>query len=371
MKKATVFICLFCLFFSLAVPVRAAALLGDADGDGIITPWDARAALRVVVKLDETGSLPERMDVDGDGGITAEDARLILRRAVELDAAFPVELPFAPPAEGRPLNLSVAVPQALLYSVEDNRLLYQKNIDSKTAPASLIKLLTALTALKYCSPDQIFTVGDEIDLIGWDSSVCDLEKGWQLSLRQLLCGMLIPSGNDAAYCVAANVARRLTRCETDWEAVDYFVGLMNQTAKELGMFHTNVRNPDGYDTWNQYTTARDLLTLTRAVFQNELIVSICGKYRETVTLADGTEIEWYSTNRFLNPSDRFYDARVTGLKSGFTYAAGCCLITTCIQMGQRYIIVVMGSETFEGRFEDTAYLINSAALYQSGVPFPE
>ncbi len=359
-------ICVICLLFSFAAVGFAASDLGDADGDGKLLPEDARIVLRVSVKLDDPGAYADRMDVDGDGKITAEDARLVLRRCVGLEESFPAESFLAPPKEDVTLNVSVAAPRALLYDVADNRLLYQKNIDEKTAPASLIKLLTALTALEYCAPSQLCTVGDEIDLIAEDSSICPLKKGWKLTLEQLMHGMLLPSGNDAAYCVAANVGRMVTGAAPAM-AVSYFTIMMNQTAKKLGMNDTYVTTPDGYDAPGQYTTARDLLTLSRAALRNDLIVGICGKSSVSYTMTDGTVATWKSTNRYLNPSDTFYDQRVYGLKGGYTDDAGVCLIATCRQTGRDYIVIVMGVESFTERYDMATLLMNSAAMYQTGI----
>ncbi len=365
LKKWIAALCAACLLFTFAAPVWAASSLGDADGDGTLTPEDARIVLRVSVKLDDPGAYADRMDVDGDGRIAAEDARLVLRRFVGLETRFPADTALEPPKEDVNLNVAVGAPRALLYDVSGNRLLFQKNIDVRTAPASLIKLLTALTALKYCSPNQICTVGNEIDLIAEDSSVCPLQKGWQLTLEQLLHGMLMPSGNDAAYCVAANVGRIVTGA-TYSQAVAYFTLMMNQTAKELGMNDTYVTTPDGYDAEGQYTTARDLLTLSRAALQNELIAGICAKSTVSYTIR-GVNVTWNSTNRYLNPADKFYDKRFYGLKGGYTDDAGVCLIAPGRQTGRDYIGIVMGVESFTDRYDMATLLLNTAAMYQAGI----
>ena len=368
MKKATVVICLLCLLLSLAVPVGAAAVLGDADGDGVLSPEDARLTLRASVRLDVPGANAGQMDVDGDGRVTSEDARLILRRFVGLESAFPAEDTLSAPKEDVAIPVRVSAPRALLYQAEGNRLLFQKNVDERTAPASLIKLLTALTALKYCAPTQPCIVGDEIDMIAEDSTVCPLEKGWRLTLEQLLHGMLVPSCNDAAYSVAANVGRVVTGAGTPKLAIAYFTIMMNETAKELGMKDTYVTTPDGYDAPGQYTTARDLLTLARAALQNEVVAAICAKSGVTFTMSDGTVATWKSTNRFLNPADSLYDARAYGLKGGFTDEAGCCLIAAFEQGGRHYVAVVLGAESFTERYECAAELLNAAIAYGPMLP---
>lgn len=366
MKKWFVFLCLICMLCSLVPAVGAAEnpagekfLLGDVNKDGAISAADARIALRVSVGLDAAGDVADRMDVDGDKKITASDARYILRRAVNLDPWFPVEAPYPAPDESIQLDADVDAPRALLYCKETNQILYQRNIDDSAAPASLMKLLTTLTALKYCSPDQVFTVGDEIELIGWDSSVCPLVEGWKLTLRQLIYGMMLPSGNDAAYCVAANVAKTLQPELSSEEAVEYFVQLMNRMGWELGLKDTVAKSPDGYDEEGQYTTARDLLTVTRAAIENDLIVEICSTPTLTFSPTYGVTVTWSTTNRFLREDDYFEDDRVFGMKGGFTDDAGCCLIAGFKENGRTYITIVMGLDSFNDRYLESWALMNA------------
>ena len=357
----TIILFLLCFFLCVDLPVPTSATdihYGDANGDGDISAADARIILRVAVGLHTSGEYAIEMDVDGDAVISAADARLVLRYAVGLENYFPVELPFSPPEEVQSFSTHIGTHSALLYNMNTNMLLYQKDIDEKTAPASLIKLLTALTALKYCDPDQEFIVGEEIELIGEESSLCLLQKGMRLTLHQLLYGMCLPSGNDAAYCIAANVAHILKKNLTAEQAIQYYVNLMNCEAKKLGMTNTVIMTPDGYDQEGQFTTTRDLLVLSRAALQNDLIVEVCSTFRKRITLTDGRFYIWENTNRFLNPSDRYYDSRVNGLKGGYTDDAGCCLITSFKQAGNTYIIIVMGADQFSERYEFTSKLMD-------------
>ena len=341
---------------------------GDADQDGRITVEDARTALRVALDLEKRVFPLEILDVDGDGRVTVEDARFILRRGLELDPFFLAEGPYPPPQRSKKLSVKISAPHALLYSVEADRLLFWKNIDERIAPSSLIKLLTAITALKYCKPGQRCRVGKEIGMIGPDSSECPLEIGWRPTLQDLLYGMLLPSGNDAAYCVAANVARKLSPGLNTKAAVAYFVDLMNETAKELGMLQTSVKTPDGYDAEGQYTTVRDLLALARAALENRLILKICGTPEYTCSPKWNTRVTWYSTNRFLREDDIFYDTRVFGLKGGMTDDAGCCLIAAFHGTQNTYITIVTGLDSFTERYVCSAALVSAAEPPPAGEP---
>lgn len=358
-KISAAFVCLISLLLSFAATGSAGTVYGDADGDGVISAEDARFALRVSVGLEEAGESFERIDVDADKEISSADARLILRFVVGLEAEFPAAYYFESPAEGEMLPVTVKAPRAVFYCVDTNTLLYKKNADARTAPASLLKLLTALTALKYCRPDEVFTVGDEIDLIAWDSSRAHIEKGWTLTFEELMYGMMLPSGNDAAYCVAANVARKLTG-ETDAaKAVAYFIDRMNETAGKLGMTNTVAKTPDGYDEKGQYTTAEDLLILARAALKEDLIVKVCSCPR--YILDNEKILVWETTNHFLRPEKYYYNDHVYGLKGGFTDDAGYCLIAACEVDGQNYIAVVMGLPTFGGRHECVTQFMNAVA----------
>lgn len=351
--------CITALLFQLAAFGSAKTIYGDANGDGAISAEDARIALRVSVGLDEAGDNFERIDVDADHEISSADARLILRFAVGLEKDFVADYYLEPPAEGKMLSVKLSAPRALFYCADTNTVLYKKNANEETAPASLLKLLTALTALKFCKPEETFTVGKEIDLIAWDSSRCHIKKGWTMTLEELLYGMMLPSGNDAAYCVAANVARKMTGEKNPEAAVAWFVGEMNETAWKFGMEHTLAKTPDGYDEKGQCTTAGDLLLLARAALKNDVLVKICACPH--YVLKKETTLEWDTTNHFLRPEKYYYNDHVYGLKGGFTDDAGYCLIAACEVDGQNYIAIVMGLKSFGERHQCVTDLMDAVA----------
>ena len=353
-RSAAVLLCVVLSVLAVCTVCSAVHAFGDADGDGSISAADARLVLRAAVGLDSPVNRAI-MDVDGDSEITASDARLVLRYSVGLENAFPAEHSQVPPT----ISADPSAKCALLYDVTGNQLLFRKNSVERRAPASLVKLLTAVTALKYCSEEQVFHVGDEIDLIGYNSSVCYLQKGWDAPLKTLITGMLSSSGNDAAYCIAVNVARSLYPGISDKEAVNKFVGLMNQTADAIGMQNSHFLNPDGYDADGQYSTAEDLLLLAKTALEDSTIRTICGKYRIEAYLANGKGVTWYNTNRMLNPNDAFYHSVVTGLKTGSTAAAGNCIIVSFNHAGREMIAVILGAASDEERYKSVEELINA------------
>lgn len=326
---------------------------GDIDSDGVVSVSDARLALRFAISLDTPVDKERTVaDMDSDGVITVSDARLILRIAIGL---------WETSTSGDPFNDILAEFSSEYVAVAkqgEEKLLFSKNINVEIAPASLVKLLTAITALKYADGETVFTVGKEISMIGPYSSICYLQEGWAASLNTLIKGMLVSSGNDAAYCIAVNVAKAEKPELTDEEAVLYFVELMNKTATEMGMKNSKFINPDGYDEKGQYTTVEDLLLLAKEAKKNDYISSVCSEYRSEAYLADETGVVWYNTNRFLNPSDEKYNPLIDGLKTGSTDSAGCCLISTFTYHKNEYYIVLCGAKDDETRYNDTMLLMD-------------
>ena len=238
--------------------------------------------------------------------------------------------------------------------------LFEYNADMRVAPASLTKLLTASVALKIMRPDEVITVGSEQELIPSESSVCLIAPGHQLTLRDLIRGMLMMSGNDAAYTVAVSVARAENPNDelSDSAAVEHFCELMNESAKQLGMNNSHFTTPDGSDSRGQYSTARDLSVLAKYAMSVPEIREIVTEYQKYVVFESGENITWTNTNRLLNPDDEFYRKDAIGLKTGTASKAGCCLIAAFTKDSDTYISVVMGCGTDEERYSSTLSLIS-------------
>ena len=154
----------------------------------------------------------------------------------------------------------------VLYDATNDRFLYERNAEKRCYPASITKLLTALTACDYLSPGDIVTVGNEITMIGQGSSTAFLQVGFQLTFEQLMDSMMIVSGNDAAYVMAVWAGRKMLGTErgSAEAALNAFMERANEKAVNLGMTDTHFTNPDGYHDSNHYTTPRDLAYLCKA-----------------------------------------------------------------------------------------------------------
>ncbi len=249
---------------------------------------------------------------------------------------------------------------AAVYDLGAGKLLYSSNnMQDKLYPASTTKLLTALTALEYVDADEVFTVGDEVSLIGKGSSVAYVKATYRLSAGMLIQGMIIPSGNDAAYALAAGVGRKLGGKELSArEAVDLFVEKMNEHAEKLGLYNTHFTSPDGYHDDEHYTTLADMLGLAIKATQNDTIMKYCGLESAYAVYASGQSITWRNTNRLLDTSSEYYYEGVRGLKTGSTDEAGCCLITLYDDGEQRLLILTFDSPDNAKRYSDVTLLLN-------------
>lgn len=232
------------------------------------------------------------------------------------------------------LGASIAVPQltgtaAVSYDLSDNKLIFAKNPDAQLPFASLTKIMTAIVALEYYKSDQELTVPASA-LVGEDSM--GLDSGEALTTEELLYGMILHSGNDAAEVYAANYPG----------GRDAFIKAMNQKAEALGLTHTHFTNPtglqgDGY----QHTTAYDLLIMTKYALEN---FPIFAKVAASISIdlpQTSTHKQYYLENE-TNLLTTY--PGVKGIKTGFTPEAGLCLITYLEYKNHKIIAVLLGSQ---------------------------
>ena len=248
-------------------------------------------------------------------------------------------------------------PYVVLYDADNQQVLYSKNANKKCYPASLTKLLTAVVALDYVGADEAVTLGNEVYMISPGSSSAYLSPGTKMTVKQLLQALLLPSGNDAAYGVAAQVGRVIGKDPNmgNTEAVKLFVKEMNKKAKALGCKNTKFTNPDGYHAEGHYTTAADMLKIAEAAIGNDTIKEIVSTPRATVTFLSGQTVTWENSNRLLISDNLYTYEGAFGLKTGTTDEAGKCLAA---RDGRTSIVIVMGSESESGRWEDSRGLLD-------------
>ncbi len=248
--------------------------------------------------------------------------------------------------------------RAGLYRADTMECLYGLMNNTPIYPASLTKILTACTALRYASPDTVYTVGSELSLVHPNSSLCLIQRGHRLTLHDLLRGMLMSSGNDAAYTVAVNVAREVFETDlTDEEAVSYFVELMNKYATELGAENSHFVTPDGWDNPEQLTTVHDLALISAEAMRYDVIREIAETPSKYVVFASGEIITWYNTNALLHPDSQYYLPQAIGLKTGTTDLAGKCVIAVLDISGTEYIAISANCRTNSERYETIQEMI--------------
>ncbi len=255
-------------------------------------------------------------------------------------------------------GIKVDAEAAILMDANTNKVLYYKNAVQAMFPASTAKLLTSLVALEWCKEEEEVTIGDEIALIASDSTRAYLNEGEILTIRNLLEGMLLPSGNDAAYAVAAYVGKKSLN---NWkasneEAVAEFVRLMNEKAVSLGVKNSSFKTPDGYDAIGQYTTAYDMGLIGVAASKNATIVEISKKSSSRNIFVSKEDVTWVNTNRLINRYSGQYYPYAIGLKTGTSTMAGRCLIAAAENNDKKVVCVIMDSSS-EGRWLDAINLL--------------
>ena len=236
-------------------------------------------------------------------------------------------------------SFSVAAKAALLIDLNTGRTVYEQNADDRVYPASLTKIMTCLLAIENGNLSDVITV-DEAALSGLDqdSSVVGLKVGEQITLENLLYCMMVHSGNDAANVVAEYIAG----------SVADFVRMMNERAYELGCKDTHFNNPHGLHDESHYTTARDLAIITQAALKSENFRQIVNTAEYVIPAsATGEEHKLKTTNLLIYKStgNSLYYPRATGVKTGYTSAAGRCLIATAEDDGIRFLSVLCGAKT--------------------------
>jgi D-alanyl-D-alanine carboxypeptidase (penicillin-binding protein 5/6) len=241
--------------------------------------------------------------------------------------------------------------------------LFALNPDEARPPASLTKLVSALVVVDSVNLEDEIEIM-EADLVSAEESQVGLIAGDRLLARDLLLGMLIPSGNDATLALARHVGHmKLGQDATPGQAVAQFVVLMNQKALELGADASHFENPTGIDANGHVMSARDVATVAAAALQHPLIseiVSTPSAVLGSSVVPDGYQVT--TTNLLL------LEGTVTGIKTGTTPEAGGCLVTSYEVGPNQVVAVVLGSDLTEGtdglqdnsaRFADTRSILEA------------
>lgn len=317
-----------------------------------------------------TAALPEAADPPPTGGQVLTESEPPAPAESEPPAPAESEPPaesFPPVPEEPPFD--VVSPCAGLYYAATMEPVFEKNAEVPTAPASLTKLAAIATALHYLPKETVFTVGSEQELVHPGSSMCWILPGHRLKIETLIAGMLLPSGNDAAYTLAVNVARSVSgdKGMGDQAAVEYFCGLVNDYVAELGAENSRFLTAEGWDAEGQYTTVRDIAAIGAHLMGSDWIRDIVSRPSKFVRFVSGEHITWYNTNKLIYPDGQFYSPCVLGLKTGTTTAAGACLVAAIEKDGVQYMAVVMGGTDNDQRFRDILKLMELIPALEAGL----
>ena len=216
---------------------------------------------------------------------------------------------------------ALSAQKAILFDANSGRVLFEKNADSRSLIASTTKIMTALVVCEQCNVLDRMKIPKEA--VGIEGSSMYLQEGEVLTIQELLYGLMLRSGNDAAVALAIYCGG----------TVEGFAELMNDKARRLGLKNTHFENPNGLDSPEHYSTARDLAVLTAYAMQNPIFVKTVSTKSITIgnrTLQNHNKLLWS-----LEGAD--------GVKTGFTKAAGRILVSSAARQGRRLIGVTINA----------------------------
>lgn len=219
--------------------------------------------------------------------------------------------------------ISVSAECACVIDMSTGRVIYEKNMQKKHTMASTTKIMTALVALENSDLKDIVTVSEKA--AGQEGTSLYLKKDQKVSMEDLLYGLMLQSGNDAAVAIAEGVSG----------SVEKFAELMTERAKSIGAQNTSFKNPNGLDEDGHFTTAYDLAIITKEAMNNEKFAEITGTKSKKI-LNDTQTVS--NHNRML----RQYDGCI-GVKTGFTKKSGRCLVTAAERGGVEVVAVTLNA----------------------------
>lgn len=228
---------------------------------------------------------------------------------------------------------------AVVIDKNNKTVIYGKNENTKTKMASTTKIMTCLVVLENANLKDV--VEASAKAAGTGGSKLKFKKGDKISVNDLLYGLMLRSGNDAAVALAEHVGG----------SIEDFATLMNKKAVELGLKNTHFETPHGLDSDNHYTTPYELALLTTYALENNIFKTIVGTKSCSINI-NGIPRTIFNTNELLGNLNGVY-----GVKTGFTNGAGRCLVTAIKRENLDAICVVLGADTKKDRTADSVKLI--------------
>ena len=238
------------------------------------------------------------------------------------------------PGRSEPVFAADEAKAMALMECETGALIAGKNADERLPMASTTKIMTALVVLENCRTDEQVFVPDEA--VGVEGSSIYLRNNERISVEDLLYGLMLASGNDAAVALAVHVGG----------STEGFAALMNKRAEELGLENTHFVTPNGLNDPEHYTTARDLVKAARYGLTLKEFREIVTCLRYTLPKTEKRDEELVLTQKWeiFNPASEFYIPNAAGVKSGYTSTAGFCYVGAYQENGVTLIAAVMGGQ---------------------------
>ena len=222
-------------------------------------------------------------------------------------------------------DFNAATSSEIVMEASSRRVLSGSNFHEKKYMASTTKILTAIVIIENCDLNEIVTVGDKT--VGVEGSSIYLEKGEKLSVKDLLYGLMLRSGNDCAETLAVHCSG----------SIDKFAALMNETAAKIGATESNFVNPHGLHDDNHYTTAFDLALISCYAINNPAFKEIVSTQKTVIPFTThDTKRVLINKNKMLKEFEG-----ANGIKTGFTKKAGRCLVSSCERNGMTLVSVVL------------------------------
>lgn len=270
---------------------------------------------------------------------------LILLLSTSL-AVIPFSMKASAKEAEQPTQLAQKALSAVLIEQDTGTILFDKNSDKKLPPASMTKIMTMLIIMEKIEKgalkltDKVRTSEHAASMGG---SQIFLEAGEEMTLHEMIKGIAIASGNDAAVAVAEKIAG----------TEEAFVEMMNKRAAKLGLKNTHFINPTGLPAQGHYSTAHDMAIMAQELLKHPLITKYTSIYEDYLRQNTDKKFWLVNTNKLV----KFYPG-VDGLKTGFTVEAKYCLTATAKKNGMRVIAVVMGAPTSKERNEEITKMLD-------------
>ncbi|MDK2802805.1 MAG: D-alanyl-D-alanine carboxypeptidase [Oscillospiraceae bacterium] len=252
-----------------------------------------------------------------------------------------------------------------MVNTDSETVIYEKNPNKKIAPASLVKIMTAILTIENIEDIQNTKIESKgyiyDEFVNINISNADIKRGEIITVEDLLYALVLQSAGEAASILADYIGEG---------SIDKFVSMMNDKAKELGAMDTNFTNPHGLDDKDQYTTAKDMYTISKYAMKNPIFnkISTTNRYEMKPTNKHQTPRYVVHTNLMIdkNRGGKYYYSYAKGIKTGTTDKAGRNLISTASKNGYNYMLVTMGGPMYDSsgkKFTDNYAFIDGINLY--------